>query len=100
MGNFDIDFGEEAAITNETAQPLLERLKKEGIEPGFITSEIFRDSKFNEQFLSQLPPEEQYQYLKNTSLFETKLKKDNWLSAAGEPNTMFGSETTAPEMTK
>ena len=29
MGNFDIDFGEEAAITNETAQPLLERLKKE-----------------------------------------------------------------------
>lgn len=100
MSNFDIDFGEEASTASETVQPLFDRLKKEGIEPGFITSEIFCDINFNDQFLNQFPAEEQYQYLKNTSLFESKLKKDNWLSAAGEPNTMFGAETVAPEISK
>ena len=95
-----IDFGKETRTTHELLQPLLERLQKEGVEPGFITSEIFTDSNFNDQFLSHFSSEEQYQYFKNTSLFETKLKKDKWLTAAGNSNTMFGKETIAPAITK
>ncbi len=100
MSDYGIDFGDDISKSNEFVSPLFERLKQEGVEPGFLTREIFQDSRFNDQFLKRLSPEEQYQYLKNTSLFEAKLKKDSWLSSAGEPNTMFGAETIAPEMIK
>jgi len=100
MGDFGIDFGEGISKTNELAPPLLERLKKEGVKPGFLTSEIFKDPKFNDQFLSHLSPDDQYQYLKNSSLLEAKLSKEKWASTAEVPNSIFGPESTAPEVLK
>ncbi len=94
---FDNIFGDE--ISSKPI-PRAERLQEEGIEIGFLTSEIFQDPDFQTNFLNKLPPEEQYQYLKNTSLFEKKLSKDRWAKAGGESGTIFGDETIAPSVPK
>lgn len=100
MANFGIDFNDESSIYNEKISPLIERLRNEGVEPGILTTDIFLDTKINDSFLSKLSTEEQYQYLKNTSKFESKLKKDRWLNASGSSETLFGPEDTAPEVIK
>lgn len=95
------DFGDQSETANVKSEivAIQDMLRREGISPRLLITEMFNDRRVGELLISTSNEEQRFDYLKNSTLFDYLQSKDKQSIVSGEP-CLYGEETTVLETIK